>query len=95
MGLGEMVAGWPVLRQLRAPTGSGVALRRRLGIPVELTPAHRDRGQRGEVHLPLLRGRLRPARLRHRRGRPQIEGDPDSPVSPRPAVPEGRRPACS
>src|SRR5204863_4773502 len=51
--------------------------------------APRGRRARRPVDLPLLRGRLRPARLRQGRGRLAHRGRPGEPDLPRTPLPEG------
>ena len=90
MGVRRWLGSWPLVRQLsdRRPA-------RRAGQPLksnrtrEPAPAHRDRRPGRQVGLPVLRGRLRPERLRQGRRVVQIEGDPDSPVSRGRLCPKG------
>ncbi len=76
-----------------APAGwrSGSPRKRRpLGAHARASPAHRRSRPRRPLHLPLLRGRLRPARLRAGGARQPDRGRSRQPHLARAAVPQGR-----
>ena len=91
----DQVRSWPVYRQLTGTDrlGRGEAAKSRAS--GRLAPRTADGRPRGQVGLPVLRGRLRPERLRQGRaghpdrGRPRLPGQPRAGCAPR------ARRACS
>ncbi len=90
MGVFDSISRWPVLQQLRR--GDWTALGETAKSPhSEEPPApHRDRRQRRPLGLPLLRGRLRPARLRPGRPHHRHRRGPRLPHLPGLPLPQGR-----